>query len=278
MRVAELLELDNIEPVEPLFSDIIYLEMDEILLEHTGKSGRILVDEDENPAIFAIDTGDNTWIGCTTLYRQPSAPLLELFEKIDWDMYQENREKIEESIREYYSNKLLQSTSPGSDDLNPVRADNIKKLIKRTLGNVSGVSCLDCCCGTGVGSKIMRELGMHPLAYDNDDSLLVLGLSSGRLTPESTMWIDGREIGDYISSSFQFACGLMFGEIHPFNSDIWKNITVSLSKVAEKILITTGTEPEIQQVKSWMETTGKKPDIFEYDSDPIYDRWVCYTE
>jgi hypothetical protein len=278
MTISELLELDSIEPVEPFFSDLIYLEMDEILLANKAKAGRILVDEDENPAAFAIETEDNTWKCCFTLYRQPSTAILDLFEQVDLDIYQEDREIIENCIREYYSNKLLQTTLPGADDLNPIRSENIKTLIKQTLGQVSGINCLDCCCGTGVGSLIMKELGLIPLAYDNDESLLSQGLSSKRLRPEQTIWIDGRELNNYITRPYQFACGLMFGEIHPFNSDIWQDITSSICEAADRILITTGTEDEIKLIKNWILESGKNPEIFEYDADPIYDRWVCYAK
>jgi len=277
MRIAELLELDSIEPVEPFFSDLIYLEMDEVFLANNAKSGRILVDEDENPAAFAIET-DNTWKGCFTAYRQPSTAILDLFEQLDLDIYQEDRELIEDCIREYYSNKLLQTTPPGADDLNPTRAQSIKDLIKQTLGPVSRMHSLDCCCGTGVGSLIMEDLGLIPLAYDNDESLLSRGLSSKRLKPERTIWIDGRELGNYITRPYEFACGLMFGEIYSFNSDIWYDITTSICEAAERILITTGKKEEIKLIEDWISDSGKSPEVFESDADPIYDRWICYAK
>lgn len=278
MKVAELLEIENLELVEPLFSDLVYMEMDGIFLEEKSDTGRILVDENENPAVFAIKTGDNYWKGCSTLYREPSLPLLDRFEELDFDIFQEDRNTIEECIREQFSLNLLKEVTPGADDLNPVRAENIREIIRKNFGNGSGDTCLDCCCGTGVGSMVIEDLGFYSLAYDNDESLLSQGMRSRRLKPQRTMWIDGREINRYISGTSQYACGFMFGEIHSFNRDIWKDITISLCEVAERVIITAGTQPEIDQIEGWISAIGKKTEVYEYDADPIYDRFVCYAE
>lgn len=125
---------------------------------------------------------------------------------------------------------------------------------------------------------VMRDHGMNPLAYDNDESLLVRGMNEGRLKPERTMWIDGRLINDFLSETVPVSCGFMIGEVHSFNAHIWKDIIIAACNASEKILFTTGTEPEIIQVKDWASEAGKKVKIFESDSDPIYDRWVCYSE
>lgn len=277
MTIHELLDLKDLDLVEPQYSDLIFQDMDSSLVQAPAISGRILVDEDEVPSLFACELEDQRWVGCSTLYREPSLPLIEFFETIDWEMYQEPRSRIEQAVRGYYSSILVNSVTPSADDLNPKRADSIRRLI-RELEPEPGTVCLDCCCGTGVGSLIMRESELIPVAYDNDDSLLVRGMIEKRLIPEQTMWIDGRYISAFLSQPVSLACGFMFGEIHSFNADLWKDLTTGICSISEKIIITAGTEPEIIQIHSWAESAGKKTEVFENEEDPIYDRWVCISK
>lgn len=278
MTIADILEIPEIILLESFFSDLLYQEMDTLILENPVKSGKILVDEDENPILFAGLSESDRWIGCCTLFRKPSLPVIEYFEQIEWEMYQENRETVLDNIREYYCTELQRTIIPGPDDLNPDRAGSIDDLLKKTGNYESGIHCLDCCCGTGVGSMVMRNHGMNPIAFDNDESLLVRGMNEGRLQPEKTMWIDGRQISEYLFNPVSLACGFMVGEIHSFNAQIWQEIITAACTIAERILFTTGTEQEILQIKDWVSGSGKKVEIFESESDPIYDRWVCYSE
>ena len=278
MTIAEFLELTDLTLVEPLFSDLPYPEMDSVFTQVTAQTGKILVDEDENPVLFATMNGDSDWAGCCTLFRKPTVPLIEFFEQIDWEMYQESRDLISDAVREYYCIDLVQTTVPGPDDLNPARTKSIEELIRKTVGTESGGTCLDCFCGTGVGSMVMRSHAMNPIAYDNDETLIVLGLSEGRLEHGRTMWIDGRFINDFLAEPVALACGFMIGEIHSFNAQTWQELITAACKCSDKILFTTGTEPEIHQVREWVERAGKKAEIFESDSDPIYDRWVCFSD
>lgn len=278
MTIADLLEIQEITLSEPLFSDLLYQDIDTIILQEPIEKGKILVDEEENPVIFAGYNSNIGWIGCCTLFRNPSLPLIEYFEEAELEMYQENRSIVTDTVREYYSKNLQKTVLPGPDDLNPNRASSIDELLKKTMGFETGSLCLDCCCGTGVGSMVMRDHGMIPLAYDNDESLLVRGMNEGRLKPERTMWIDGRLINDFLTEPVPVSCGFMIGEVHSFNAHIWKDIIIAACNASEKILFTTGTEPEIIQVKDWASEAGKKVEIFESDSDPIYDRWICFSE
>ena len=278
MKISQILELEDISLAEPVFSDLIYQEMDELITGTSGKAGKILVDEDENPAVFAKKDEGGVWTGCVTLFREPTLALIDYFEQFDLEIYQEDNETISDAVREHYSHRLSDLTLPGTDDLNPVRVKGIENLLLKTVGTEKGTTCLDCCCGTGVGFMVMESLGMRPLAYDNDESLISRGFLSGRLKPSRTMWIDGRMINRFIKNKASLACGFMVGEIHSFNAPIWQEIISAACMASEKVLFTTGTEPEIKQVRTWVNDTGKKADIFESDADPIYDRWVCYTE
>lgn len=278
MKITDILELENLSLVEPSFSDLLYQDMDDFMILKPGRAGKILVDEEENPILFTKEDEEGAWTGCCTLFREPSLPLIDSFEQFEWEMYQEEKENTLDAIREYYSALLCSTTLPGPDDLNPARIHSIETLIQETIGTDSGSACLDCCCGTGVGSIVMEQHGMHPIAYDNDESLLVKGMNAGRLRPGRTMWIDGRMIHRFLTKPVDFVCGFMVGEIHTFNAPVWQEIITAACNVSERVLFTAGTEPEIVQVKDWAIHSGKKTEIFESDSDPIYDRWVCYSE
>jgi hypothetical protein len=278
MKIAQMLELETISLVEPTFSDLIYQEMDDFMTGSPGKDGKILVNEDENPVLFAKTDSGGAWNGCVTMFREPSLALIDLFEQFEWEMYQEENETILDALREYYSTLLCDSVLPGPDDLNPARVQSIKTLLRNTVGIDQHGLCLDCCCGTGVGSMVMESCGMHPIAYDNDESLLVRGMKAGRLKPERTMWIDGRMINRFIQKQASLICGFMIGEIHSFNAHIWQEIIGAACMASDRVLFTAGTEHEINQIKDWVFGTGKKAEIFESDADPIYDRWICYSE
>ncbi len=278
MKIADILELETITLVEPTFSDLIYPDMDGLMVTASGKAGKILVDQDENPVLFAQGDEEGQWAGCVTIFREPSYQLIERFELFEWEMYQEEADTILDAVRAYYSILLSNTTQPGPDDLNPSRVQSIQTLIERTVGIERGGVCLDCCCGTGVGSMVMEQQGMSVLAYDNDESLLVRGMKAGRLRPERTMWIDGRMISRFTKKKADLTCGFMIGEIHSFNRHIWHEIVTAACTVSDRVLFTTGTEAEIQAVQEWVCQAGKKAEVWESDADPIYDRWICYAD
>jgi len=121
------------------------------------------------------------------------------------------------------------------------------------------------------------EREISPLAYDNDPSLLSLGISRRRLIPERTMCIDGTLVNHYCMGA-QGGLGLMFGEINAYNKGTWEEITDALLDLTEFCLITVGTELEARLIQSWTEGRGFHAQISENTRDPIYDRWVCDVE
>ena len=67
----------------------------------------------------------------------------------------------------------------------------------------------------------------------------------------------------------------MMGDISSFTSGMWRQITNELLALTEVTLITAATEPEIRMIEEWCITQDRECMIFEQESDPIYDRWVC---
>ncbi len=278
MRLVDFFEADEVRLVEPLFSDLCYKEMDDLLLQIPAERSRILIDENEEILSVGLETGDGIIQASCFHLRTPSDTLINRLEDMEGDIYQVSWEDFEDTVRSCYSDHLISTSAVASDDLNPERLQITRDLIRSFAGTEHGLRCLDCCCGTGIGSYLMRDMGLNPLSYDNDDALLARGFAEGRLIPERTMWIDGRLLKAYLTEPVDCAFGFMFGELQPFNHDIWSEIVSSICAVSERVLITVGTEPEAGIIKEWMKAGGCNPEVWENDRDPIYDRWVCSIE
>lgn len=274
MHVRDLFEADEVSLVEPLFSDLCYTEMDELLLRIPGEKTRILIDEDDEILSLAIENPEGLQASCFHL-RTPSETLITRFEESEGEVYQVARSEFEDSVRAYYSGSLLKTSIPAPNDLNPARLAVTRELIREAIGGNTDLVCLDCCCGSGIGSGLLTEMGLNPLSYDNDDSLLARGLQEGRLRSERTMWIDGKLLEQYLTHPVDYAFGFMLGEIQPFNEDIWAEIISAICSVSEKALLTVGTKPEADLISEWLDDAGINHTIREHDRDPIYDRWVC---
>jgi hypothetical protein len=275
MHVDEFFEADGVRLIEPLFSDLCYTEMDELILRIPGDKSRILIDENDEILSLAVETSDGLVHASCFHLRTPSDTVITRFEKMDGEVYQVIRADFEDGVREYYG-EALRSTSPlAPDDLNPNRLTITRDLIRKEIGDAKDISCIDCCCGTGIGTCILNELGLLPLAYDNDDSLLARGMQEGRLNPGRIMWIDGQLLEQYLTHPVDIAFGFMLGEIQPFNESTWAEIVSAICTVSDRALLTVGTEPEALLISGWLQDADIKHEIYENEHDPIYDRWVC---
>ena len=115
---------------------------------------------------------------------------------------------------------------------------------------------------------------MRPVSYDNDPALISLGLSSGRLQPEETMWIDATLAGTYLEPVPR-GIAVMMGEINTFTGEMWEDITGEFLALADEALITVGTEQEARRVEGWCHASGHRAEVTENRRDEFYDRWVC---
>jgi hypothetical protein len=238
-----------------------------------GDEGRLLLDEKEDPLALAFKNGDN-WVAGSFLCRNPNAILIEKFENVSGEIYQEDRAAWAEAVREYFSRDLMAAVPAAIEDLNPRRREILQNLIGGIWKNGTGEICIDCCCGSGVGSLVLRDLGFSPLSYDNDDALLSLGLSTGRLLPEETMWLDAMKTSRYIEPVPK-GIGIMLGEINSFSEDMWHLIIGELLAVTKETIITVGTEAEALLIRSWGDELKRRVEITSNPADPIYDLWVC---
>lgn len=273
---AGIFEVDAISFIEPSYSDLIDEQFTYLLTTLEADQGRLLIDEESDPLALAVLTSKGWFAGSFHL-RHPTASLIEYFESLGGDIYQEDRDIWEQSVREYYSLIIRQEVVPALEDVNPKRVAMIDSLLEEVWGDRSGARCLDCCCGSGVGSMVLRNRGLKPISFDIDAPLLSLGFHTGRLRPEETMRIDGSMASRFIGQTVG-GIGLMFGEFNEFNRESWEMITSELISLTEWSLITVGTEREAEQVARWGESRHRVVEVRENTRDPIYDRFVCIIE
>jgi|LSQX01.1.fsa_nt_gb hypothetical protein len=276
-KLAEMLELDNVRLLEPDYASLVNNGEPGVLIceaEPVENGSRLLIDEEDSPLLFAVKSGDE-WCGTSWLFRPPTSGELALFEAADGDIYQEDREDVEDACRAYYAEILEKTIPPAGDDLTADRIAKVRDLLHEMWGSsISGIA-LDACAGSGIGSLLLSEMGARPIAYDNDPELLALGLSSGRLSPERMVCIDARIASAYLPDA-AYGVGIMFGQIYGYTKDIWRPIVEELAGITENTLITVATEEEAHWVKEWAKGVDRTLEIMENTRDPIYDRWVCF--
>jgi hypothetical protein len=273
MNVTEILGIDAVRFVEPEFSAQTDSLFNDILAAVGGDDGRLLVDEHEEPVALAFH-GTDGWMAGSFLYRNPTVELIEQFENMNGQIFEEDRNVFSAAVREYYSNLLLKEVPPAIEDLNPVRRGILTRLIEKHWGKGSGATCVDCCCGSGVGSLVLRDLGYAPLAYDNDASLIARGLAAERLLPAETMCLDALVASRYIGPVPR-GIGIMMGEINDFSKEMWEQIVQDLFLISQETLITVGTESEARLIQQWGTAMEREVEVTENPADPIYDLWVC---
>ena len=222
MSVTEILGIDAVRFVEPEFAAQTDSLFNGVLAAAGGDEGRLLVDGDGEPIAIAFH-GTGGWVAASFLFRNPTAGLIEQFEGMNGEILQEDRPLFTAAIREYYSTILMKEVPPAIEDLNPVRRGILSALIEKHWGRGYHGKCIDCCCGSGVGSQVLRDLGYIPISYDNDASLLSRGLADRAPSP----------FGDHaprctgrcpVYRTGPRGIGIMMGEINDFTRDMWEQI------------------------------------------------------
>jgi hypothetical protein len=274
LDLADIFGVSDVVLIEPSYADLPDPRYTSVLVSLPGDQGRLLIDEESDPLSLAVHTCDDTWAAGCFMHRPPTAPVITRFEDLGGELFQENRAIWEASVRAWYSHAIAGGVTPALEDLNPARIGGIRSLVKDLWGEGQGRCCLDFCCGSGLGSLVLRDLGYDLLSCDNDASLLSLGFSTGRLLPEETICIDATYAETYIRKT-DLGLGLMFGEINRFNTELWEQITGMLVTLTHRSLVTTGMEEEAVLVAGWAAEGGGTTEILENDNDPLYDRWVC---
>jgi hypothetical protein len=276
MRAADIFGVDALRFIEPSFADLTEGYFTAQLVQARADEGRLLIDEHEELLALAFH-GDDGWTAGTFLCRRPTAGAIERFEEINGEIYQEDRAVFAAAVREYYSLRIAQEIRPSVEDLNPARNAILEEVISNIWGKGTGETCLDFCCGSGVGSKTLRNLGYSPLSCDNDPSLISLGLYAKRLLPEETMCIDATIASEYFDPVPR-GIGVMMGDINLFTRELWQHLATELFLLTNEALVTVGKQSEAELIRSWGNEMGRAVEVRENPRDPTYDRWVCVVQ
>ncbi len=273
MRAAVLLDLDDVDFVEPNFERLADNNFTNLLLTLPANQAKLLISEDEWPLAFALGDG-RSWKAGSFLLRKPTEAVIERAEELEAEILQEERHEWEAAVRELFSLRIVKDVPPAIEDFTPKRAVLVEELLRQVWGDVEGETCIDACCGSGAGTVALRQVGIIPLSFDNDPSLLSLGLHSGRLAPEDTVCLDGTKASSFLPHT-PLGMVLMAGEISQFNQIFWRKIIEEILELTEKTLVSTGTEKEAHLVESWSKHKGRKVAVIENKRDAFYDNWVC---
>ena len=275
MRAGGIFDLEDLTFLEPSFSSLTEDLYTRTLLGIPAVEGRLLIDTAEDPLAVAVSDGKE-WYAASFLWRRLPREVIGLCEDLDSEIHEVERSLWPAAVREYYSLAIMGTTTPSLEDLPPGRSSGLRSLLEEVWGKGDDTVCLDCCCGSGAGSSAARALGMRPLSYDNDPALLSLGLSTGRLLPEETMWIDATLAGQYLEPVPR-GIAVMMGEINSFTGEMWESVTAEFLALVNEALITVGTEEEARRVEGWCTAAGHRAEVTENRRDLFYDRWVCRT-
>jgi len=140
-------------------------------------------------------------------------------------------------------------------------------------------SILEICCGNGMSTLPLHNMGYDPLSIDYDKCQICQGLEHSVLDPKRTIVIDATRLSEFFNiNSFDTIVGFMLGTIYPFNKSIWEKMmveSVSILKPKGMILLTVNKKEEIEILKNALEINGIRGQLIDNtDSKGIYDQWV----
>jgi hypothetical protein len=275
MQAPGLLQVESYEMIEPTYMALADMRYNSDFLSLQGTEAKMLIDEEEDPVAVAVNV-DGVWKATSFLLRSPTIEIVEMLEEMDTEILQVEGEEWAGAVREHYALRIAR-IPPGPEDYSPRRKDMVKELMQEVWGDMEGLTCLDCGCGSGLGAVAARECGMWALGFDNDAASLSLGLHTGRLIPECTLLVDGTQASKYLEPA-DAGLVLMAGSINDFNGFIWKQVTEQMLTLCQKLLVTTETENEAKMVLGWCKAFGRGGRMLENQRDPFYDRWIVISE
>lgn len=276
MKLLDIVGLPKVDFIEPAFNVLPDEAYTGSLLALSADKAKMVVDEEEWPVALAVRTNQG-WKGTNFILRGPTMEVVERYEELGGEVRETTQESWMRATREHYALALQKTTPPSIEDFSPERSSLVKRLIMDTWGEGEGEVCLDCGCGSGMGAAVLRELGFCSLAYDNDPSLLSLGLAKGRLLPEETMLIDASLATHYVRPS-EYGLALMAGTINEYTTLVWKGILKELMDLCKETMVTLESQKEADLVRLWALGEGRRARVLENTNDSFYDRWICLIE
>ncbi len=143
----------------------------------------------------------------------------------------------------------------------------------------AGMDVFEICCGNGMATIALTELGCDPFCMDSDSCAICEGLEHGVLTPHRSAVLDATELSAFFDAeSFDCVIGFMLGAIYPFNKDLWARIMSESAVLLREnglLVFTVHKEEEIVILKEVMDAIGVEGEIIDNrDAAGVYDQWV----
>ena len=159
------------------------------------------------------------------------------------------------------------------------RISRLESMLKELLGGVldDGSSVLEVGCGSGIGTMVLRALGINPWAMDIDRCEVCQGLRAGALDPRRTFVLDARLLPRFFSTeSFDAVMGFMVGLIDDSNWHIWRDIIVKSSSLSRNtVLYTVYSKREAERIADLLKDRGWDGSLIDNSqSISVYDQWV----
>jgi SAM-dependent methyltransferase len=163
------------------------------------------------------------------------------------------------------------------------RQERLQLLFKtkiELLFDMGAAEMLEICCGNGMGTAALYDLGYNVYALDNDKCAICEGLFHGALRKEKTAVLDARYLSEYEFAQyheFRSVVGFMLGEIYEFNKTDWQKILSEAAAIVNNglFLFTVHKKEEINFIYETMEGFGIEGQVMDNrDDTSIYDQWV----
>jgi len=163
------------------------------------------------------------------------------------------------------------------------RQERLRILFKtkvELIFNLDAAEILEICCGNGMATATLYDLGYNVQALDNDKCAICEGLFHHALRTENTAVLDARNLSDYDFAQYhQFGAvfGFMLGAIYEFNKTDWQKILSEAEAIVNEglFLFTVHKKEEIDFIDKTMNGFGVKGQVIDNrDDTSIYDQWV----
>lgn len=200
-------------------------------------------------------------------------------------LYNTTAEELTDAMIEYFSFSLLNrqlcdNCISKKEPYNMVYIESRNARLKRILDKYPPKGeLLEICCGNGMSTLPMHEMGYDPLAIDNDRCQICQGLEHDVLKLKRTIILDATKLTSFFpENSFDTIVGFMLGTIYPFNKGIWEQMmfeAVNLLKPGGMILLTVNKKEEMEVLKVALDNNNIEGKMIDNtDEKGIYDQWI----
>jgi hypothetical protein len=300
MRLNDLLKSDNISLVGSSYAALKEIEFSKYILQEMRnqqfEAVALLVSKNSN-RIMGIAFKDKFWTLVTDVVNMDpefDKRALDFFERVQCSKkmtFYLTRSELHDAVLFILSTALLNgincecATRQRSYALaySVERQERIRFLFKTKLElmcDFSNYKILEICCGNGMGTAVLRALGYHVFALDNDKCSICEGLYHGALEMDQTVVLDASTLSQYeFFNSQNFSCviGFMLGSIYEFNKCTWQEILAETVSIFNRsvFIFTVHRKEEVDFIYDAMTNLGLEGEILDNrDSIGIYDQWV----